>query len=865
MALLGNFLGNALGMQSAEEYTQSVEAASRLRDLQKKNQYAKDKKDFPVTNEDTGSVSGLTIPDTLDLGPLTQPPLKDIPPPMVDQEGGVADGVPIESDVILKPKVNPDGSVQVETEDGSLADAPTTDLTDPFKIEGNTLLPPPGPELPPIPKYSRANPEPHNQEVAKRNALEKAMQGVMAGAGIKRKGGQGTRNVTKEQGEAYKWWTSNEAFQLFYNNPEAFELAKQDPIVFALEYMSQRGQRVTSSVVPESAARTDKLISGRIEGLKTEISGNKVQEIYKLANEIGIDPFAAIAIFGIESDFGRVTKDSNRGAKGGMQVMPAQFERLKRWFADPANRAAIESAFTLPDGTVNQGRVDYAIEKFTKMKMPNARGQGGSGNAHLMAGIAQLVYNKAIGLPKNLWGAGYQGNANQVLQLGRPLNADDGNISNSDYNRAYVTLYNHIASTYGLALSEVQTPYGVDLNTIKGSGVGKPIMTTVEVPRENTTTTDTTADSTPRTGLTISAPPGGMFEVQLNGQVLSKFETQEQAQAYIDSVNNAGGVTKESTEVADKAVNQDDDVSIEMFVNNPSSIPITTQRILDERKLVTDKIQTQIDEINRGIAIQNRRAAEFARLAALARRTGQFEAEESYLAQRDAARQNAEDLREAGVDLVQQGKEAVFAYDSTLLLAQGAQALQDLSYGSTARAGAVLSAYSGYNIQIVPRSDGKYDMVVEGKVQATYTKEQLADRLQSAFDGEYRKSKQTRAAKRADQVFEKNLDTAAEIKKIEAQLVSTLATEAAKAAYAQELERIKNSKGQVYSLGDGKAIIKTADGRYIFMDPAGQVPVPGKKGEFTRGLVKKILTTDDANAIIAGVDATQGGDPYKTN
>ena len=863
MALLGNFLGNALGMQSAEEYTQSVEAANRLRDLQYKNQTLKNESKVPVTNEDTDQVGGLIVPDTLDLGPLTQPPLKDVEPETKPVDPNLVNkGKP---EVILKPKVNPDGSVQVETEDGSLADAPTTDLTDPFKIEGNTLLPPPGPELPPIPKYSRANPEPHNQEVAKRNALEKAMQGVMAGAGIKRKAGQGTKNVTKEQGEAYKWWTSNEAFQLFYNNPEAFELAKQDPVVFALEYMSQRGQRVTSSVVPESASRTDKLISGRIEGLKTEIGGNRVQEIYKLANEIGIDPFAAIAIFGIESDFGRVTKDSSRGAKGGMQVMPAQFERLKKWFADPANRAAIESAFTLPDGTVNQGRVDYAIEKFTTMKMPNAKGQGGSGNAHLMAGIAQLVYNKAIGLPKNLWGAGYQGNADQVLQLGRPLNADDGNISNSDYNRAYVTLYNHIASTYGLALSEVQTPYGVDLNTIKGSGVGKPVMTTVEVPREDTTTTDTTADSTPRTGLTIFAPPGGMFEVQLNGQSLSKFETQEQAQAYIDSINNAGGVTKESTEVADKAVNQDDDVNIEMFVNNPSSIPITTQRILEERKLVTDKIQTQIDEINRSIAIQNRRAAEFSRLAEIARRGRQRDVANDYLARADAARQNAEDLRKAGVALVQQGKEAVVSYDNTLLLAQGAQALSDLSYGSTARAGAVLSAYSGYDIKIEARTDGKYDMVVNGRVQATYTKEQLADRLQSAFDGEYRKSKQARAAKRADQIFEKDLDTAAQITILKETEQWKLLSQAQKAAFDQELERVKNAKGQVYSLGDGKAIIKTADGRYILMDPAGQVPVPGKKGEFTRGLVKKVITSDDASAIIAGVEATQGGDPYKTN
>jgi hypothetical protein len=863
MALLGNFIGNALGMQSAEEYTQSVEAASRLRELQRKNQFIKDRKDVPVTNEATDSVSGLKVPDAFNFDDLKQPPLKNIPPPAAEEET-----VEKKPDTVLVPKKDADGNVVIQTEDGSLADAPTTELTDPFKADGNTLLPPPGPELPAIPTYRRNqdNTE-RNAEIAKRNQLQNTMTSIMSGAGIKRKGGMGTQNVTREQGEAYKWWTSEEAFRLFYNNPQALELAKQDPVVFALEYIGQKDQRVTSTVVPESASRTEKLITGRIDGLKTQIGSNKVQQVYKLANEFGIDPFAAIAIFGIESDFGRAKGKSAKGAVGGMQVMPAQFERLKKWFADPANLPAIRSAFTLSDGTVNEARVQYAIEQFSKMKMPNPRGQGGSSNPEIVSGLAQLVYNKAIGLPKNLWGAGYQANANKVLEAGRPLNVDDGNISNSDYNRAYVTLYNHIASTYGLALSEVETPYGIDLNTIKGSGVGKPVMVQAEAPTTTTQETDQSEVTAERdtSGLTVRQPTGGLPTVYFNGQPLQKFETQEQAEAFVQQLSQSGGITKESVEVSEKAVTQSDDVNIEMFVNNPSSIPITTQRILDARKMMTDSLERNLAEINRAIDVQNRRAAEFTRLAQIARRTGQLQQETDYLNAAEAARTNATNLREQGLGFVDTARKNIYDYDNTLLLAQGAQALSDLSYGSTARAGAVLSAYSGYKIEIVPRSDGKYDMVVEGDVQATFTKAELADKLQSAFDGEYRKSKQARIAKRQDQIFEKNLDTAAEIKKLEKELAKDLALEQFKGRYNIILEQVKNSKAQLLSLGDGKALIKMDNDTFIYIDPRGRVVDPESDSGYSVGFEQRVIGKAEADALLAGSGTTQGGDPYKTN
>lgn len=863
MGLLGNFVGQALGMQSAEEYTQSVEAADRLQRLQRANRARKNQLEYGVDKTQRDGTAGVTPfnpDDAFSFDNLEQPGLRNVPPATApaDDLTGLDQRGPKRTDTITVPKTDSQGNVVIQTEDGSLPDAPVTDLTDPFGIEGNNLLPDSGPAVPPLPTYRRNqdNTE-RNAEIAKRNQLQESMSEIMLGGGVKRKGGQGTQNVTREQGEAYKWWTSEEAFRLFYNNPSLLDVARNNPVEFAQKYTQQKGQRTTSKVVPESAARTEKLITGRIEGLKTEISGNKVQNVYKLANEFGIDPFAAIAIFGIESDFGRVKKDSNRGAKGGMQVMPAQFNRLKKWFADPANREAIESAFTLPDGTVNQARVDYAIQQFSKMKMPNARGQGGTGNAEIVSGLAQLVYNKAIGLPKNLWGAGYQGNANQVLQLGRPLNADDGNISNSDYNRAYVTLYNHIYKTYGLALSEVQTPYGIDLNTIKGSGVGAPAMTTVEAP--TTTTAPTPRDSS---GISVQTPAGGLPTVFFNGQPLEKFNTQEEADAFAaqlqsgdvsavpmpnlaDADKDTGGVSAvDMPNLADKdaaptvevdgkeepsVATPDVDPDITKFLRNPPNIGIETQNLLDQRKLAVDALNRQLSLVNEEIMRNNQKVAEYERMAQVARISGDLDGYERYRGLADGINSKSNAIREQAIIAQDTARATMLDFDNKLLLVQGAQALQDLSYGSTARAGAVLSAYSGMDIQVVPRSDGNFDIVVAGDRQATYTYDQLVDKLQSTYSAAYRENKAKAAEKRQTYLFEKGVDLQVELTKQRDKLLGELKKENLKNAADIYLEELKQRKGEFKALGEGYALIYDQGQYYLLQPEAVEETINGEK------------------------------------
>ena len=161
---------------------------------------------------------------------------------------------------------------------------------------------------------------------------------------------------------------------------------------------------------------------------------------------MGIDPVAALAIFGIESDFGRVNKGSGRGAFGSMQVTNAQFNNLKKWFADPANRAQIEAIY--PN---NPAMVDKVIGMVAKMQRAKARANPAGSEGELVAGLAQLIYNKAIGSGQKFMGCRLSKLMQiKFLQAGKPLAVDDGNISNSDYNQAYVSLYNHIAGKLNL-------------------------------------------------------------------------------------------------------------------------------------------------------------------------------------------------------------------------------------------------------------------------------------------------------------------------------------------------------------------------------------------------------------------------------
>ena len=81
------------------------------------------------------------------------------------------------------------------------------------------------------------------------------------------------------------------------------------------------------------------------------------------------------------------------------------------------------------------------------------------------------------------------------------------------------------------------------------------------------------------------------------------------------------------------------------------------------------------------------------------------------------------------------------------------------------RAAMVWSEYSGMDVRINPRSDGKYNVTVGGKPYKTMDYSELSDTLQLAFDQGYRKSQQAAATTRALKTFEAQLKITKENRK----------------------------------------------------------------------------------------------------
>ena len=92
-----------------------------------------------------------------------------------------------------------------------------------------------------------------------------------------------------------------------------------------------------------------------------------------------------------------------------------------------------------------------------------------------------------------------------------------------------------------------------------------------------------------------------------------------------------------------------------------------------------------------------------------------------------------------------------------IMYLQGMQALSDLQKGSVDRAAMVWSEFSGLDIRINTRSDGKYDVTIKGKPYKTMDYNQLSDTLRLAFDQGYRSSQATLAAEMNLKSFENQL------------------------------------------------------------------------------------------------------------
>jgi predicted ThiF/HesA family dinucleotide-utilizing enzyme len=176
---------------------------------------------------------------------------------------------------------------------------------------------------------------------------------------------------------------------------------------------------------PAPAQVSDKaqsVLTRLANALPAQVNNDQTKAVLQRAQQFGVDPAATLAVYGIESSYGANPGASAKGATGPMQVTEDTFKRMKRWYTDPANI----QKYNIPPVMADAARA-----------MVRGTPQG-----DVDAGLLRLKYNEYIGVPRELWGAAYQSNAEEVRAAGRPLPRTDGNLTNTEYNAVYAGLYN---------------------------------------------------------------------------------------------------------------------------------------------------------------------------------------------------------------------------------------------------------------------------------------------------------------------------------------------------------------------------------------------------------------------------------------
>ena len=153
--------------------------------------------------------------------------------------------------------------------------------------------------------------------------------------------------------------------------------------------------------------------------------------------------------------------------------------------------------------------------------------------------------------------------------------------------------------------------------------------------------------------------------------------------------------------------------------------------------------------------------------------------------------------------------------ENKIMYLQGMQSLNDLQKGSVDRAAMVWSQYSGMDIRINPRSDGKYDITIGGKPYKTMDYKQLSSTLQLAFDQGYRGSQASLASEIA------MLDYKSTLAIVEQQYKDNASNyrEKIKAQYDLLKEKYKaDNTVKLQQTGDGGIIITKGKETYILVE-----------------------------------------------
>ena len=585
--------------------------------------------------------------------------------------------------------------------------------------------------------------------------------------------------------EAAKWYQTKEALNYFRQQPNQMLFAALDPVgwyeTFKGETETRKERTLTEKeikIIDNSTGLANKRIKSLTLNLDKKLFSKTVLEVQELARLVGVDPDLATAILAIESDFGRNIKTSSKGAKAAMQVMPETFQFMKGWFTNPAN--------------IQRYGIPEDVAKIASTLDPK------QSSHQTFAGLLYLKYGEYVGVPKNLLGAGYQGGMVSVQRLGSPTQANDGYLTNYDYNRVVISVYN--------AIQDLKGQQGAGLN-VAGQTAGGTSQTAGG--------TSQTAGGTGQTVTQTISPVGGPTKITSNN-----------AGANI----TAQGSLKQITSNAQKEIEKE--VKKGPKVDNTNRTVTSDVYLRDQTKAGRDII-TMTSARERAVSVisqLNEEIARYQKLAQLARISGNLQTFFDY-------EKKAKDLQVQAIEI----REGVIEINQKIIYLQGMQGLNDLKSGSTSRLSAVWSDYAGLDIRIIPRTDGLFDIEKAGQMyKEGASLKEVSDEAQLVFDANYRNRMAVLAAELSKENFKFNNELEKELLKIK----GNITVESVKKEIELLIEKWKagNVGFKPSGRGDGTGFVMK-DNELYFFDPQKEFIKPGSKEKYYLPWLTKVDRT----------------------
>jgi hypothetical protein len=168
----------------------------------------------------------------------------------------------------------------------------------------------------------------------------------------------------------------------------------------------------------------------------------------------------------------------------------------------------------------------------------------------------------------------------------------------------------------------------------------------------------------------------------------------------------------------------------------------------------------------------------------------------------------------------------ILELDAGMTHLQGMQGLQELAMSNDPRRlAAVWSMYYGQPINIQPRSDGTYNVLVNGQLtDRGISATELSSRSRAAFDSAFRQQQSAATAEFNAKQFESRLKQQEDQSKLYGEMIKDIAVERTKGNLAQALEYVKANAGwEIKPVGsEGMVLIRPPGQSPFYFTPQGQ-------------------------------------------